>query len=521
MLILHAAAALYGRDGATRNDARAIRLVDRMTRAPMFLLPSPTPVHGRTVCWGRRLTTSVRDHVSLDSQVAEALAVAWKARGALDMPHVLRGPLRSAVERCARHPAWRFPNALVNQFNSNAQLYAAAARVTGHYDQMRRDYRAFLGRFTTGITRPEPGRVTANLGPGFGFHYQPHRPAWVKLNFDTPEYANIVLSGFQYYTAARKAGMAALSPRATALTRAWVVRLLAGAWTHAGYLNWDTGYGRHRWQSGQYWAFAQQGLLAIASNDVLSAAPRRARWAKAMFDRGLELYDRWGRETGTGIAPQNPFDVRSEHRDHDLYASRIAANAVRAVMLGLGHAASADPPPLYAFDCESGRLAVTTPRYSTAIVPTSRGACAYGGTEIARLFGPGHRVAGNIGGKPPDSFGVIVRDADGRRVLTTQHQRTGLGHLRVLASPTRPDRACPPVRDPAVRRPVHAPRRARSHGRRRSAGHEPLWVPSRRDRGQLDGPLRRVRRPEHRCALPELDGRRDPSAADGGRGHPT
>ena len=41
----------------------------------------------------------------------------------------------------------------------------------------------------------------------------------------------------------------------------------------------------------------------------------------------------------------------------------MAANAVRAIALGPGARAAEDPPPLYSYDVESGRPAVTTPRY--------------------------------------------------------------------------------------------------------------------------------------------------------------
>jgi Cation transporting ATPase, C-terminus len=67
--------------------------------------------------------------------------------------------------------------------------------------------------------------------------------------------------------------------------------------------------------------------------------------------------------------------------------------------------------------------------------PTSRGACKYSGTEIARLFGPGGRVAANIGGRPPDSFGAVVRDTQGHGLLVSQRERTSFGHLRILESP--------------------------------------------------------------------------------------
>ena len=455
LLLLHAVAALRGHTGPTRRDERARRLVDRMTHRPMFLLPGPTPVHGRTVCWARRVNSSERDHVSLDSQVAEALSWAWKARRALGLTPAAARRVVAAVDRCARHPGWRFPALLVNQFNWNAQLYASAARVTGHGDLLRRDYHAHLARFASGITRALPGMLVPNLGPGYGFHYSPHRPASVGLNFDAPEYANIVATALEHYAPARSAGMRALPARSVGLLRAWVTRLLAGSWTHAGYLNWDTGHGWRRWHSAQYWAFAQQGPLAIASAPRFWARPEYGSWAKALFDRGLLLYERWAREGG-GIAAQNPFDVRSEHRDHDLYLTRIAANAARALVLGLGATRAADPPPLYAYDHETGRLAVTTPRYSTAIVPSNRGAFPYGGIDLARLYGPGHRVAANIGGEPPSTFGVIVRDGVGHEVLASQHAKLRTGRLRITRSPR--GRIARPRRYPSV--PYAGPFRA-------------------------------------------------------------
>ncbi len=374
----------------------------------------------RSACWTKRLTRSGRDHVSLDSQVAEALAAAWRARRALGLSAAQAARVARAVRRCARHPAWRFPHMLKNQFNWSAQLYAAAADVSGDAGMLRRDYRRHLVRFAAAITRPRHGMRSANLGPGFGFHYNPELSASTPGNFDTPEYAHIVASGLQHYPRAVRAGMRPLGARRLGLLRRWVTRLLTGSWTHAGYLNWDTGHGTRRWHSGQYWAFAQQGLLAIAAAPQLWSRDAYGRWAKALFDRGLRLYARWGAEAGGAIAPQLPFDVFSDHRDRDLYATRMAANAMRAIELGLGAAPAALPPPLYSFDRETGRLAVTTPSYSTAIVPDNRGAFAYGGIEPARLYDGDQNVAATTGGTLPNAFGVVVRDAAGSPLLASQ-----------------------------------------------------------------------------------------------------
>jgi hypothetical protein len=432
LLLIHATAALRGHTGPSRQDERARTLVARMTAPPMYRYRAGRSWSSRSACWMKQLTRSGRDHVSLDSQVAEALAAAWRARRRLGLTAAAAARISRVVDRCAHHPAWRFPHLLKNQINWSAQLYAAAADVSGHGDLLRSDYRRHLVRFAAAITRPAPGMRVANLGAGFGFHYNPDLPAATPGNFDTPEYANIVASALQHYPRAVREGMRPLPARELGLLRRWVTRLLTGAWTHAGYLNWDTGHGTRRWHSAQYWAFAQQGLLAIAAAPPFWARPEYGRWAKALFDRGLLLYARWGEEEGDGIAPQLPFDVFSDHRDQDLYATRIAANAMRAITLGLGDAPAATPPPLYSFDRETGRLAVTTPSYSTALVPDNRRAFAYGGIEMARLFDGGQRVAATTGGTPPNAFGVVLRDPAGHTLLASQDGAGRGGRVRVL-----------------------------------------------------------------------------------------
>jgi hypothetical protein len=219
MLLIHSIAALRRHTGPTRRDARARRLIAHMTRRPMVRLARASK--NRTICWARRLDTSRLDHISLDSQVAEALDAAWQARRALGLARGSVGTLVSIVDRCAHHPAWRFPHVMSNQINWNAQLYAHAAHVTGHSDLLRHDYRQHLVRFASAITHPLSGMAASNLGPGYGFHYAITRSPSASLNFETPEYANIVMSALQYYPQALHAGMAPLPARSLRLLRAW------------------------------------------------------------------------------------------------------------------------------------------------------------------------------------------------------------------------------------------------------------------------------------------------------------
>ena len=420
LLLTHAIAAQRGHDGPARRDERARVLVHRLTTPPAWL--GATRRGGLTTCWSRDLDRVKRQHASLEPKVAEALSWAWRARAELALPPVAVGRIERLVPRCARSRAWRDVR-VANQINWNAELYAAASVVSGRADLLRREYRRQLGDFAA-----DP----RTLGRGYQFQYAPQLPAGADINLDTPEYASIVVHALGHYDEALRHGARPLPAASMRRMRGWVTRLLAGSWTHAGYLNWDTGKGRRRWHSAQYWAFAQQGLLAIATSPRFWAEPRHGRWAKAIFDRGLQLYGRLADANG-GLPPRFMFGVHTPMDMFDCFCARMAANAARAVALGLGSRPADDPPPLYAFDSDTGRLAITTPRYSTAIVPDNRGAFAYGGIDPARLYGPGQRVAATVGGTPPAAFGVVVEDRRGRSVLASQ--RTRAGRLRLVHAP--------------------------------------------------------------------------------------
>jgi hypothetical protein len=429
MLLAHAIAAETGYTGATRDDARARVLVNRLTSRPAWL--GATGTGDLTTCWSRDLDRIKRQHASLEPKVAEALARAWRARKALGLSHRAVGRIERTVTTCAHSVAWRDVR-VANQINWNAELYAAAAVVSGNADLLRHEYRRQLADFAAHIVRPARGQATGNLGRGYQFHYDPDRSDTAAINLDSPEYANIVVHAIGHYDDALRRGMRPLPAASMRRLSAWVTRLLAGSWTHAGYLNWDTGKGRRRWHSAQYWAFAQQGLLAIATSPRFWAHPYYGRWAKAFFDRGLLLYQRRADANG-GLAPKHMFGVHTLMEEFDCFCARMLANATRAVALDLGSRPADDPPPLYAYDYDTDRLAVTTPRYSTAIVPDNRGAFAYGGIDPARLFGPGQTVAANVGGVPPAAFGVVVTTPGGRELLASQHTRSG--RLHVVRSP--------------------------------------------------------------------------------------
>ena len=314
----------------------------------------------------------------------------------------------------------------LNQINFSAELHACAVSMTGDPALLRHDYRRQLVRFLRGAKRPtRPWRIP-NLGPSYNFHRNPFQRAGAKQNIESAEYANIVLDVIYYYEQARREGMSPISESHARTLRAWVRRALPAYWTHSGYVNWDTGLYLYRWHLSRYWAWCCQGLLAIASSKNFVTDNER-RWAKFMFDRSLDLYERfterWDddrREPGSSL--YGVTTKFSEGRHFEL--ARFQALAAEAVLRGMGDDPAEEPPPMYAFDPSIGRLAITTPTYNTAIVPVSNGAFPYGGIDIARWFDSRQRVISHIGGRAPAGFGLAVRAPNGKLVTASQRPRT-------------------------------------------------------------------------------------------------
>lgn len=444
LLTVHATAAEAGHFGRARNDARARALVDRLTASPPFFEGRRGPRSGKmfhTPGWMADMNTfrSTQDK-SIDPKVAEGLVAAWRARDTLALPPATVARIVDCVERVARGRFFRYPQVRLNQINWNAEMYSAAATLTGDPELLRRDYRDHLRRFVAGVRRPLVPHGTTNLGPSYRFHYLPHHPEAERPNLDSAEYANITLHALLAYDSALAAGMRPLPEADMAILRAWVERALFGYWMHSGMLNWDSGLGLARWMKSKTWAYAQQGLIAIAAATRFHRDPAHGPWAKHLFDRGLALYESMLVDGNTRAYPSaHLYGVTAMHQgvsDERVFSARMAANAVRAVSAGLGRMPAPEPPPFYAFDADIGRLAVSTPRYSTAIVSENRGAFPYGGVELARLFDASGRPVGGLGGRGPASFGIVVRSS--RRRSFSQTPRAGAGALTLLRSPRGP-----------------------------------------------------------------------------------
>jgi hypothetical protein len=436
-LMTHSIAALEGHDGRARNDERARKLAARLCESPPFRAPrngrptrhsdprSETQLHapGWVSSIARRDSSM---HLSVDPKVARALYYAWRAREQLGLsPETVRLMVR-CVSSVANSPFFRYPNIRLNQINFAAEIQACAVSMTDDPTLLRRDYRRQLTRFLRGAKRAvRPWRIP-NLGPSYNFHRNPFQRAGAPQNFESAEYANIVLDAVYYYEQARARGMKPISPAHGRTLRAFVRRALPAYWTHSGYLNWDTGLYLYRWHLSRYWAWSCQGLLAIASaKNFVSQGERR--WAKHMFDRSLGLYERYTerwdddrREPGSSL--YGITTKFSEGRHFEL--ARFQALAAEAILRGMGDDPAEEPPPMFAFDPSIGRLAISTPVYNTAIVAISNGAFPYGGIDIARWYDSRQRVISHVGGRAPAAFGLLVRAPNGRVVTASQRPRT-------------------------------------------------------------------------------------------------
>jgi hypothetical protein len=444
MLLTHSVAAQEGHTGPSRNDHRARLVAKALVSPPVFIgrRPSHPPTGSQIHAPGWTCSMESSDanqHLVFDAEIVDGLVHAWKARRALGLPDDTAAAIADRIHRVAMSRFWRWPTIRLNQVNWYALMYAADATVTGRSTLLRRDLRGQLARFVATAGRGATGGV-GNLGPGLRFHYLPDASIDSRMNVDSAEYANIVLSFLRFYNQARHAGMAPLSRAGRGLIRRWERRAIAGYWTHAGYLNWDSGLGFERWHQAKKLGLAQQALIGIAQVPKLQPSGEWGRWAKWMLDRGLRFYE--GLPPAAGGLPDpvlfKLFTVPQTVGSAQLAAARLEANAARALEAGLGHMQGASPPALYAYDPDIGRLAVTTPAYNTAIVAVNQRAFPYGGIELARLFDGEQRVAANVGGRAPAAFGLLVREPSGRRVFSSQ---TGRARVDPAVTPLRLTRA--------------------------------------------------------------------------------
>jgi hypothetical protein len=443
MLLLHSAAALYGHEGASRQDERARSVAAQLMSSPPWTETVVNPPHGshpHVPGWVASMTDpQTAQHLVVDGEVTDGLAMAWQAKDALGLDPAVQALMQDRLRRVAEGPYWRSPALILNQVNWYAEVYNAAALATGNPVYLQRDLRGQLAAFVRSIRIPAPN-TAGSLGPGMQFHYIPYGLPTAKLNIESAEYANIVASVVRFYDSAVARGMQPLPPADEALLRRWMTRVLAGYWTHGGYLNWDTGFSFGRWHQMKKLALAQQALIAIAAGGRLSPSHAEASWAKHLLETSFDLYARKLPDDPDSVAPGlfYPLKPKPQSNKQAIFAaSRMAANAARAVAASLPARPGSEPPALYSFDPAVGRLAVTTPRYNTAITAVTNGAYPYGGIDLARLYDGRQEIAATLGARVPSAFGIVARNRRGRIRLATSRPASSRSErpLRLLRAP--------------------------------------------------------------------------------------
>ncbi len=467
MLQVHAGAAAAGHMGPSRDDERARQLVQTLMDSP-----APWRVSGVGVLhekmfhlpgWITSLTepNAVMDK-AVDPQVAQALVAAWRVGATLGLEEGTLQTIVQAVSAVARCSFFRYPGIRLNQLNWNCALYALDAELTGATDLLHGDYREQMLRFATFATRRERPGGSSNLGPGWHFHYLPNYEASAMANLDAPEYASEVLDCVRHYSVALAAGMEPLPGWVLDVFGAYAARTLYGDWTHAGYLNWDTGLGAQRRFIGKVFAFAQQGLMALAISPMAQSVTGMGSHARWLFDRGLDLYLRWLSEAPAGQLPPPVQFGEDEHAegpdDRLLFGARIASNAAQAIALDLAAVAPVQPPPVYSFDPDSQRLAVSTPSYSTAILVHNRDAVPYGGLDLCRLFDGRQQPVGSIAGTGLANFVARIRDGGGVLLDTQTGEEASMSVVAALPDGT--ERGAGPGSSPYPRHAYAGPMRA-------------------------------------------------------------
>ncbi len=384
MLQVHAEALAVNAPAAVRRDGRIAPLIRRILRPGSLRRRRARAARNVHVPHVPGFYDERVQHFSIDPPIVLALARAWQVRAQVpNLDRTLARRARAAVLAIARSRFYRWPSQRRGQINWWADVETAAAMV-GRRDILRRDFPRQVNRLARARRARLPGALTPQFNRGLGWRYEPQEDArGAKNRTDSSEYGSLAVSLIRHERRARAAGMKPLPRKTRRFLKTWSCRVLAGNWTHAGYLNWDSGLGSEREHLSRYWAHALSGLYALATAPPsLRCARRSHAWAAWMLDRALERY---ARLAGDGLIAPRPWGMggpfADRHRDPGLAAARVLAIAVR---FAARHPVTAPPPNLAAHDPDIRRLAITTPRYATALLgygtPMTRG-----GFGLARL----------------------------------------------------------------------------------------------------------------------------------------
>lgn len=393
LLELHALAALAGHDGPARQDDRMAALVRFFTRPPVVVYKNTkkrvTGHFPHVPAWESEYTANSQNatlHPSADAVIARSLATAWRAREVAALPLADSQAIETIVGAVAGGPFYLAPNRAENQINWNASVYEANLEVNGDRSRLP-DYRAHLMWFVDHAHKRAYKGGSSNLSRGKGFRYLPRRDGYAANGIDTVEYANLVHSSLGFYNAAVRAGMRPLPGKRIDGLKNWSRHVLFGTWTHAGYLNWDTGLGRQRRHLMQYWAYALDALVRSSGPGALIGTAGQRAYVRELAEQGLRLFALQG-WNGTGPLPPATMFTAPNGFAQGTRSPLVTPLRFAVISALLDSALPAVAPRamgnVYSHDSEFGRLAVSTPSYNTAVIqPAGQD---QGGIEPVRLF---------------------------------------------------------------------------------------------------------------------------------------
>ena len=181
-LLVHSAAALRGLDAShpVRADARARSITAALMRTPPWIESVTDPAAGsqpHSPGWvaSMQLLKSSQ-HLVVDGEVTDALAMAWLARDAIGLDNATRALLVDRLRRVALGPYWRYPTLRLNQINWYAEVYMAATTATSDLSYLQRDFRGQL--LAVHPQHPLPGEGHGrDARPGHAVPLHAGRPA--------------------------------------------------------------------------------------------------------------------------------------------------------------------------------------------------------------------------------------------------------------------------------------------------------------------------------------------------------
>ena len=402
-----------GRPGAGARR-RAVRTGRRGSQQPA------DGSQGHSPGWRDGLRGGGIQHLVVDTEIAWALSIAWRAREALGLDQATADLIADRIIRTTAGAFWRWPALRLNQVNWYARMYAAAAAVGGAGERAARAAAAAAAALRRRRLAPDGGRDDLEPRARAIASTTSRRPSeGHKYNLDSAEYANIVCGFLVAYQQARDAGHAAAGPGArAAVVRAWFERVLCGLLDARRLPELGHRPGLQALAPGQEArALARPRCSGSPAAPSSPAARRRLGQAHARpLLRALRPLDGARPRPAARERVRRAVDRRQRVLARVLAAARVQANAAQAVLFGLGEMKPARSrrrctPTTPTSAASRSPRPPTTPRSWPSTAARSRTA----GSSSRGCSTAEQDVAGGVGGRPPASFGVVVRDGSADR----------------------------------------------------------------------------------------------------------